>query len=50
MRNIVMADVHSPGNFRVDGTLPNINAWYTAFGVKEGDKLFVNPADRVVIW
>ena len=50
LRNIVMSDVHSPGQFRVDGPLPNIDAWYAAFGVKEGDKLYVKPADRVLIW
>jgi predicted metalloendopeptidase len=50
LRNIVMSDVHSPGQFRVDGPLPNIDAWYAAFGVKQGDKLYVKPADRVLIW
>jgi putative endopeptidase len=50
LRNIVMSDVHSPGQFRVDGPLPNIDAWYAAFGVQEGDKLYVKPADRVLIW
>ena len=50
LRNIVMSDVHSPGQFRVDGPLPYIDAWYAAFGVKEGDKLFVKPAERVLIW
>jgi putative endopeptidase len=50
LRNQVMSDVHSPGQFRVDGPLPHIDAWYAAFDVKEGDKLYVKPADRVLIW
>jgi putative endopeptidase len=50
LRNQVMSDVHSPGQFRVDGPLPNIDAWYAAFDVKDGDKLYVKPADRVLIW
>jgi putative endopeptidase len=49
-RNIVMTDVHSPANFRVDGTLPNIDAWYEAFGVQPGDKMYRTPSDRVRIW
>ena len=50
LRNIVMADVHSPDGFRVDGTLPNIDAWYEAFDVKPGDKMYRAPSDRVRIW
>jgi putative endopeptidase len=30
--------------------LPNIDAWYTAFNVQPGDKLYIKPADRVSIW
>ena len=50
LRNIVMSDVHSPANFRVDGTLPDIDAWYEAFDVKPGDKMYRAPSDRVRIW
>jgi putative endopeptidase len=50
MREIVMSDVHSPPRFRVNGTMPNINEWYAAFGVQVTDKLYVKPADRVSIW
>jgi putative endopeptidase len=45
-----MADVHSPDNFRVNGPLPNIDAWYTAFGVQPGEKLYLKPEERVRIW
>ena len=50
LREIVMSDVHSPPNFRVNGTMPNIDAWYAAFGVQPGDKLYVKPEERVTIW
>ncbi len=50
LRELTMSDVHSPPYFRVNGTMPNIDAWYAAFGVKPGDKLYVPPAERVTIW
>jgi putative endopeptidase len=50
LRNDVMSDVHSPAMFRVNGQLPNLGAWYTAFGVQPGDKLYVPPEQRVNIW
>lgn len=43
-------DPHSLGRWRVNGTLPHINSWYEAFGVKEGDKMFVPENERVDIW
>jgi putative endopeptidase len=43
-------DTHSPPRFRVDGPLRNVDAWYDAFGVKPGDKLYLKPEDRVRIW
>jgi putative endopeptidase len=46
----VMSDVHSPAIFRVNGQLPNLDAWYVAFGVNPGDKLYVPPDQRVRIW
>jgi putative endopeptidase len=50
LRELVMSDVHSPSQFRVNGPLPNIDAWYGAFNVQPGDKLFIKPEDRVRIW
>ncbi len=44
------SDSHSPARFRVDGPLRNIDAWYDAFGVKPGDKLYLKPEERVHIW
>jgi len=46
----VTSDSHSPARFRVDGPLRNVDAWYDAFGVKPGDKLFLEPEDRAHIW
>ena len=50
LRNQVMSDVHSPAVFRVNGQLPNLDAWYAAFGVRPGDKMYVPPDHRVRIW
>ncbi|HEY2276150.1 MAG TPA: M13 family metallopeptidase [Steroidobacteraceae bacterium] len=50
LRELVMSDVHSPDRFRVNGPLPNIDAWYEAFNVQPGDKLYIKPDDRVRIW
>lgn len=43
-------DVHSLGKWRVNCTLRNIDAFFKAFNIKEGDKMYLAPADRVVIW
>ncbi len=43
-------DVHSLGEWRVNGALPHIGAWYDAFGVTEKDPMFVPVAERVSIW
>ena len=50
LRELVMSDVHSPSQFRVNGPLPNIDAWYSAFNVQPGDKLYIKPHERVRIW
>ena len=50
MINQVKTDPHSPGIFRANGTLMNQPAFYEAFGVKEGDKMYLAPKDRVSIW
>jgi putative endopeptidase len=46
----VVSDPHSPRQFRVNGPVRNIDAWYAAFGVKPGDALYVPPEQRVRIW
>jgi putative endopeptidase len=50
LREQVLSDVHSPAYFRVNGPVRNVEAWYQAFGVQPGDKLFIEPEDRVSIW
>jgi putative endopeptidase len=50
LRNQVMTDPHSPAQFRVNGVVRNIDAWYEAFDVKPGDKLYLPPQRRVHIW
>jgi putative endopeptidase len=50
LRNQILTNPHAP--FAARGSIPerNMDAWYTAFGVKEGDKLFIKPEERVKIW
>jgi len=43
-------DPHSPSEFRVNGIVRNMDAWYLAFGVAEGDELWLAPEERVSIW
>ena len=50
LRNLVKTDPHAPGRWRVNGALPQIDRWYSAFGIKKGDKLFVPKSQRVDIW
>ena len=38
------------GRFRVNGALPHIDMWYDAFGVKEGDKMFIPKSERLPLW
>ncbi len=49
LRQQVMTDPHSPGEYRA-ATVRNIDAWYAAFDVKAGEKLYLSPNDRVRIW
>jgi predicted metalloendopeptidase len=46
----VKTDPHSPGQFRANGTMMNQPGFYEAFGVKQGDKMYLAPKDRVTIW
>ncbi|WP_208861869.1 M13 family metallopeptidase [Duganella sacchari] len=43
-------DPHSPDQFRANGTVRNQPGFYEAFGVKAGDKLYLPPKDRVIMW
>ena len=50
VKYLLTVDVHSPNYARVNGALPMIDAWYTAFKVKKGDKMFVPKNKRAHIW
>ena len=50
IRNRTKSDPHSLGRWRVNGALPHIDMWYDAFGVKEGDKMFVPKSERLPLW
>lgn len=50
IRSRTKSDPHSLGKWRVNGALPHINAWYKAFGVKEGDALFLPENKRLKLW
>lgn len=43
-------DPHSLGNLRTNAALQNIDTFYDAFGIKEGDKMYLAPEERIVIW
>jgi putative endopeptidase len=50
MRNQVLSNPHSPPQFRVNGVVRNMDAWYAAFDVRPTDRLYLPPAERVHIW
>jgi putative endopeptidase len=47
---LTQTDPHSPGRFRTNGPITNIDAWYKAFNVQPGDKMYKKPEDRIKIW
>ena len=49
-RNLTKSDPHSLSRWRVNGTLPHIDEWYTAFGITEEDPMFVPAEERLRIW
>jgi predicted metalloendopeptidase len=50
LRNQVMSNPHSPGKFRTNGVVRNIDEWYEAFAVKPENKLYLPPDQRLRIW
>lgn len=50
IRNLTIGDVHSLGENRVNVALRNIEPFFEAFGIKEGDKMFRPAAERIIIW
>jgi predicted metalloendopeptidase len=49
LRRQIETDTHAPGEYRSD-TVRNVGAWYKAYGIATGDKLYLKPEDRVAIW
>ncbi|AJA68524.1 MULTISPECIES: M13 family metallopeptidase [Myroides] len=50
IKNQVKTDPHAPGHYRAYVPLQNVDAFYKAFDIKEGDKLYIKPEERVKIW
>ncbi len=50
MREVVLSDPHSPSEFRANGVVSNMEEFYSAFGLREGDRLWRKPEERVKIW
>ncbi len=50
VRLLLLTDPHSPAEYRVNGVLPNISEFYSAFDVKESDGMYLPPSQRVKIW
>ena len=50
IRSRTKSDPHSLGQWRVDGALPHVNAWYEAFGVKPDNKMFIPETERLDLW
>ena len=46
----ILTDPHSPEQFRANAPITNIDAWYAAFNVKPGDKMYKTPEDRIKVW
>lgn len=47
---LIVTDPHSPGEYRTIGAPVNMDAWYKAFNIQPGDKLYKKPEDRIRIW
>lgn len=47
---LILTDTHPPGHTRVNGPVVNIDAWYKAFNIKPGDKMYRKRQDRIRIW
>ena len=50
LRTLIATDPHSPAEFRCNGVVKNVDAFAEAFGVNDGDALYLAPEERVRIW
>jgi putative endopeptidase len=46
----VLTDPHSPEKFRANAPISNMDAWYAAFNIQPGDKMYKKPEDRIKVW
>ena len=46
----ILTDPHSPEQYRTNAPITNMDAWYNAFNVQPGDKLYKKPEDRIKVW
>jgi putative endopeptidase len=46
----ILIDPHSPEQYRTNAPITNVDAWYTAFNIKPGDKMYKKPDDRIRVW
>ncbi|MFI5136788.1 MAG: M13 family metallopeptidase [Sphingobacteriales bacterium] len=46
----ILTDPHSPEQFRANAPVTNIDAWYAAFNIQPGDKMYKKPEDRIRVW
>ncbi len=47
---LIMTDPHSPGKYRCNGPVTNLDAWYKAFNIQPGDKMYKSETERIKIW
>ncbi len=50
LQNLIATNPHAPGEYRVQGILPNVDAFYEAFNITKNDKMYLPPEQRVKIW
>jgi putative endopeptidase len=50
LRKMIASNPHAPSQYRVDGIVRNLDAWYEAFGIRPNNRLFLAPEQRVRIW
>jgi putative endopeptidase len=50
LRKNILSDFHSPGQYRVNGIVRNMEPWYQAFEIKKGDEPHLESDERVTIW
>jgi endothelin-converting enzyme/putative endopeptidase len=50
LRSQLLTNEHSPAKYRVNGVVRNVDAWYKAFHVQPGDKMYLPPEQRVHVW